>query len=45
MTASDIKMIMAMLVIIKNNALEKGEEKTANEIQLVLDVLGEKLMD
>ena len=45
MTASDIKMIIAMLAIIKNNASEHGDEKTVHDIQLVLDVLTDKLKE
>lgn len=44
MTVSDIKMIMAMLVLIRDNAKERNEDKTAKEIDSVLDVLKDQAL-
>ena len=43
MTAADIKMVTAMLSIIRDSAREKNENKTADQIDAVIDVLNDQI--
>ncbi len=42
MTLSDIKMVTAMLTLIRDDAKEKNEQKTAEQIESVIEILNEK---
>lgn len=42
MTLADIKMVTAMLTLIRDDAKEKEEDKTAEQIESVIQILNEK---
>ncbi len=42
MTQADLKMVIAMLGLVKNNAESRKEEATVREIEEIIDALKEK---
>ncbi len=45
MNITDIKMVTAMLTIIMDDARERNENRTADQIKTVIDVLSDKAKD
>ena len=43
MTVADLKMVKAMLILIRDNAKEKNENKTAEQIDSVISVLDDQI--
>ncbi len=43
MTTADLKMVKVMLILIRDNAREKNEIRTAEQIDALIEILDDKI--